>query len=72
MKVAALFVQTNGALYAHGNRPPDLDWTRKPGTHQVGHFDIKKPVLSKKAASATPPAFRDALIQIALTTRTKE
>ena len=45
--------------------PPQLDWTRAPGTHQVGWFDRKKPTLGKKAASATPTAFRDALLSIA-------
>ena len=52
-------------LYAAGLKPPELDWTRRPGTHQVGHFDRIKPVLGKRAASATPLAFRDALIAIA-------
>lgn len=42
-----------------GNPPLELDWTQRPGTHQVGWFDRIKPTLSKKAASATPPAFRD-------------
>ena len=52
-------------LYAAGLEPPELDWTRRPGTHQIGHFDRIKPVLSKRAASATPTSFRDALISIA-------
>lgn len=50
-------------------RPADLDWSRNPGTHQVGWFDRKKPTLGKKAANATPPAFRDALIDLALHSR---
>jgi hypothetical protein len=45
--------------------PAELDWSRKPGTHQVGWFDRIKPTLSKKAASATPLAFRDALLELA-------
>lgn len=47
-------------------QPPELDWRRKAGTRQVGWFDVrdKKP-LGKKAASATPPKFRDALLAIA-------
>jgi hypothetical protein len=45
--------------------PPEMNWAREPGTHQVGWFDRKKPTLGKKAASATPPAFRDALINLA-------
>jgi hypothetical protein len=55
-------------LYAKGPqgwRPPELDWTRTPGVAQVGWFDRIKPTLSKKDASATPPAFRDALLGIA-------
>jgi hypothetical protein len=53
-------------LYYVGRaRPLDLDWSRNPGTHQVGWFDRIKPTLSKREASATPPAFRDALLNIA-------
>lgn len=52
-------------LFCCGKRPPELCWDRTPGTHQVGHFDKIKPVLSKREASATPPEFRDALILIA-------
>lgn len=35
------------------------------GEAQVGWFDRIKPTLSKREASATPPAFRDALLRIA-------
>jgi hypothetical protein len=52
-------------LYTGENRPPELDWSRNPGTHQVGWFDRIKPTLSKKEASRTPVAFRDALINLA-------
>lgn len=53
-------------LYCGSVAPPNLDWTREPGTHQIGQgFTKGKPVLSGKAASATPPAFRDALISLA-------
>lgn len=52
-------------LFYCGEAPPPLDWSRSPGTHQVGWFDRIKPTLSKKEASATPPAFRDALIGLA-------
>ena len=49
-----------------GDRPPaEMRWDRNPGTHQVGWFDRKKPTLSKKAASSTPPEFRDALLDLA-------
>lgn len=49
--------------------PPQLDWSRNPGTHQVGWFDRIKPTLGKKAASATPPAFRDLLLSLARSAR---
>lgn len=48
-----------------GRTPPELDWTRQPGTHQVGWFDRIKPTLGKKAASATPPAFAEMLLHLA-------
>ena len=49
-----------------GKRPPfELNWTREPGTHQVGWFDRNKPTLSKRAASATPRAFAEELIRLA-------
>ena len=51
--------------YVGKNEPSDLNWERRPGTHQVGWFDRIKPTLSKKEASRTPPAFRDALIELA-------
>lgn len=51
-----------------GERPPQLDWRRLPGTHQVGWFDRIKPTLSKREASRTPPAFRDALLGLARST----
>ena len=52
-------------LFYVGNEPPALDWRREAGTHQVGWFDRTKPTLGKAAASATPPAFRDALLALA-------
>lgn len=49
-----------------GQRPPfELDWSRKPGTHQVGWFDRAKPTLSKREASATPELFAKELIRLA-------
>jgi len=54
-------------LYACVENPPELNWERLPGRAQVGWFDRIKPSLSKRAASATPPAFRDALLAIART-----
>jgi hypothetical protein len=52
-------------LYYVGPRPPELDWSRAEGTHQVGWFDRNKPTLGKSAASATPIAFRDLLLDLA-------
>lgn len=51
--------------YVGENPPPEMDWRREAGTHQVGWFDRNKPTLGKRAASATPPAFRDALLDLA-------
>jgi hypothetical protein len=49
-----------------GARPPfELDWTRKPGTHQCGWFDRNKPTLGKREASATPERFARELIRLA-------
>ena len=45
--------------------PPEIDWSRPVGTHQVGWFDRIKPTLSKKEANATPTPFRDLLLAIA-------
>lgn len=49
-------------FYVGASAPSELNWNRLPGTHQVGWFDRIKPTLSKKDASRTPPAFRDALM----------
>jgi hypothetical protein len=45
--------------------PLEMNWSREPGLAQVGWFDRIKPTLSKREAMATPPAFRDALIELA-------
>lgn len=58
-------------LYYYGANPPfDLDWSRKPGTHQVGFYDQRgkaanKPTLSKREANATPLPFRYTLLLLA-------
>lgn len=53
-------------LYYVGHRAPfELNWSREPGTHQIGWFDRNKPTLSKRAASATPEAFARELIRLA-------
>lgn len=52
-------------LYYVGHPPFDLRWDRIAGTAQCGWFDRIKPTLSKREASATPLAFRDALIGLA-------
>jgi len=59
-------------LYYHGSRPPfDLDWSRPRGTHQVGYPDRRgkarnKPTLSKREANATPEAFKEELVRLAM------
>lgn len=58
-------------LYYVGPQPLELNWSRNDGTHQVGWFDRKKPTLSKKQASATPPTFRDALLILARHSRSE-
>lgn len=55
--------------YVGENLPPQMNWSRPIGTHQVGFQDqrgkaMNKPTLSKKEANATPLAFRDALIDM--------
>lgn len=52
-------------LFYVGDPPPELVWTRVPGSHQVGWFDRIKPTLGKRQASATPAEFRDTLIALA-------
>lgn len=52
-------------LYNGENPPFDLNWTHNKGAKQCGWFDRIKPTLGKKAANATPPEFRDALIELA-------
>jgi hypothetical protein len=57
-------------LFYKGRRPAELKWDRPAGTHQIGFHDQRgrdrnKPTVSKKAASATPPQFRDALLDLA-------
>lgn len=57
-------------LYCGEKEPPQLNWDRRDGTHQIGFHDQRgkdrnKPTISGKAASATPETFRDALIRIA-------
>jgi hypothetical protein len=59
-------------LYYRGNsEPPELNWHRANGTHQIGFQDQRgkkqnKPTLSKREANATPQSFRDELILLAL------
>ena len=58
-------------LYYHGHlEPPDLNWDRPKGTHQIGYHDQRgktknKPTLPKKETIATPIPFRDMLISLA-------
>jgi hypothetical protein len=59
-------------LYYFGKANPfELDWSRQPGSHQVGFYDQRgkaanKPTLSKREANATPESFKEALISLAL------
>lgn len=57
-------------LFYVGQRPAEMNWARPNGTHQIGFHDQRgkaanKPTISGKAASATPPAFAQALINLA-------
>ena len=63
-------------LYYRGPEPFDLDWSRPVGTHQVGFQDKRgkernKPTLSRREANATPLAFRDELLRLALWSKGK-
>ena len=55
--------------YCGETHPPELDWSQPKGTHQVGWFDRNKPSLGKKAASATPLPFAEALLAMARSAR---
>lgn len=48
-----------------GAPPAAMRWRAMAGSAQVGWFDRNKPTVSKKEASATPPDFRDALVNLA-------
>lgn len=57
-------------LYCFGGRPPELDWSRPTGSHQIGFHDQRgkarnKPTLGRREALATPAPFRDLLLSIA-------
>lgn len=63
--------------YVGAALPAPLDWSRPDGSHQVGFQDRRgkarnKPVLSRREANATPPAFRDILLSIARTAQARE
>lgn len=58
-------------FYRGISKPFELNWDRKPGSHQIGFRDQRgknknKPTLSGKKASATPVNFRNELIRLAL------
>lgn len=59
-------------LYVGDVPPPKLNWSREPGTHQVGWFDRIKPTLNKREASKTPTAFAELLIELARMSRVQE
>lgn len=57
--------------------PPEMCWDRPDGTHQIGFHDQRgksknKPTISGKAASSTPPKFRDALLSLARHSQLRE
>lgn len=53
-------------LFYCGRVPPIAGrWDQPSGTHQVGWFDRIKPTLSKKAASRTPVALAQWLLELA-------
>jgi hypothetical protein len=57
--------------YVGFQKPFDLNWDRPTGTHQIGGADYRgkeknKPTLSKKESNATPEAFCEELIKLAL------
>lgn len=57
-------------LYVHGTTPPELNWVKVKGTHQIGFQDRRgkdrnKPTLSGRDAIDTPEGFKTLLISIA-------
>lgn len=57
-------------LFYKGDKPKEMNWIRRPGSHQIGFRDQRgkkrnKPTLSGAAASETPLAFMNALIDLA-------
>jgi hypothetical protein len=64
-------------LYFVGlERPPELNWSRPAGTHQIGFQDQRgksrnNPTLNRREANATPLEFRDLLIDIASSAKLK-
>lgn len=52
-------------LYCGEVPPYELDWSHKPGTHQIGWFDRNRPTLGKREASLTPLAFAQELVKLA-------
>jgi hypothetical protein len=58
-------------LFYCGHAPFEMRWEKPKGTHQVGGADYRgkrnnKPVLSRQESAATPIAFRDELLKLAL------
>ena len=52
-------------LYCGAKPPFELNWSRDPGSHQIGWFDRNKPTLNKREASLSPVAFAEELIRLA-------
>ena len=59
-------------LYYRGeSKPFELAWDRPKGSHQIGFHDQRgksanKPTVGRREANATPPAFRDELLKLAI------
>lgn len=67
-------------LYVGDNPPPPLDWSKPRGSKVVGHMSRRGDGtiwrrnvdrISKAAASRTPPAFAELLVQLARHARTE-
>jgi hypothetical protein len=56
-------------LYSGDSPPPCIDLRKARGSHQIGLFDRKLPVMAKQEALETPLGFRDLLLSIARSAR---
>lgn len=56
-------------VYSGDVAPPELNWRRTKGTHQIGLFDQRLPQLPKAETSATPQPFLELLLSMARASR---